>query len=230
MTSVHHMANGRSILVISVALCAAFLTVSCGGAPPEILFADAQMFLFNDLSTGSVHESLRLYVAVNDGDGVDDLGLLSIVHDETELFWQAGPEDWVTVDQDGDSWIGLPDLRMPSGSVFPRGRYRVLLEDKARQEAEGSFGITAPPVDPETAEFPRLAEDEDGIRVIADESVVVRVFNRTGKLILSQVASPGILGETILRELPGEPGLQAYLSYPPGQAIRLMSGPYEVDR
>ncbi|MEE8440688.1 MAG: hypothetical protein V3S41_03130, partial [Spirochaetia bacterium] len=46
--------------------------IGCGGAVPEILFADAQLFLVEDRGTGIAGERLRLYVAVYDGDGIED--------------------------------------------------------------------------------------------------------------------------------------------------------------
>ncbi len=204
--------------------------IGCGGAAPEILFAEAELFLVEDREAGTVGESLRLYVAVKDGDGIEDLSVLSVVHDETELYWQASAEEWVVVDQDGDSWIGLPDLRPVSGDVFPRGRYRLILEDGALQETEGSFGITAPPLEAETVVFPSLVTDGSEPVVVADGPVVVRVFTRAGKLAISREVSAGQLGDAFLREIPEESGLQVYLSSPPGDGVRLMSGPFELNR
>jgi len=206
------------------------LVLGCGGAPPEILFAEAELFLVEDRETGVVAESLRLYVAVDDGDGVEDLSVLSIVHDESDLYWQASAEDWVSVDQAGDSWIGLPDLRPVSGENLPRGRYRVILEDGSLQETEGSFSITAPPLDATTVVFPALITTDSEPAVVADGMVVLRVFTRAGKLAVSREVSAGPLGEAILREIPGESGLQVYLSSPPGSGVRLMSGPFELNR
>ncbi|MBU8914223.1 MAG: hypothetical protein KOO61_09385 [Spirochaetales bacterium] len=204
--------------------------IGCGGAVPEILYADAELFLVEDRETGTVGESLRLYVAVNDGDGIEDLSVLSIVHDESELYWQASAEEWVVVDQDGDSWIGMPDLRPVSGDVFPRGRYRLILEDESLQEAEGSFGITAPPLEIGAIVFPSLITDGSEPVVAADGPVVMHVFTRVGKLAVSREVSSGPLGDTILKEIPEESGLQVYLSSPPGDGVRLMSGPFDLDR
>ncbi len=219
----------RLMIGFAGVLILGFLT-GCGGAAPEILFADAELFLVEDRETGTVGESLRLYVAVKDGDGIEDLSVLFVVHDESELYWQASAEEWVVVDQDGDSWIGLPDLRPVSGDLFPRGRYRLILEDGALQETEGSFGITAPPLDAESVVFPSLITDGSEPVVAADGPVVVRVFTRAGKLVVSREVSAGQLGEAFLRELPGESGLQVYLSSPPGDGVRLMSGPFELNR
>ena len=219
----------RLIIGFTGVLILGFL-IGCGGAAPEILFAEAELFLVEDRETGTVGESLRLYVAVKDGDGIEDLSVLFVVHDESELYWQASAEEWVVVDQDGDSWIGLPDLRPVSGDLFPRGRYRLILEDGALQETEGSFGITAPPLEAETVVFPSLVTDGSEPVVVADGPVVVRVFTRAGKLAISREVSAGQLGDAFLREIPGESGLQVYLSSPPGDGVRLMSGPFELNR
>jgi len=226
MTRVRH----RSLFGAAAIALACAVVFGCGGSPPRILFSDAQIFLYRDLHAGTTTESLRLFVAVDDGDGIEDLGLVSVVQDDTELYWQAGPEEWVTVEQDGDSWIGLPDLRPPPGENFPRGRYRVIVEDKALQEAEASFALTAPPISPDDAVFPSLVRENAGARIISNDPVLIRVFTRTGILVLSRQVSPGYLGSDFFRELPGEPGLQAYLSTPPGSAIRVMTGPFNAER
>lgn len=219
----------RRLIGLAVVLILGSAT-GCGGAAPEILFADAELFLVEDRATGTVGESLRLYVAVNDDDGIEDLSALSVVHDESDLYWQASAEEWVVVDQDGDSWIGLPDLRPISGNVFPRGRYRLILEDGSLQETEGSFTITAPPLETGSVVFPSLITDGPVPTVAADGPVVVRVFTRAGRLVVSREVSAGPLGDAILGEIPEESGLQVYLSSPPGDAVRLMSGPFELNR
>ncbi len=228
--------NGPGSGLIAVRLLIGFVVpvifgsvIGCGGAAPEILFADAQLFLVEDRGTGVVGERLRLYVAVNDGDGIEDLSVLYVVHDESELYWQASAEEWVVVDQDGDSWIGLPDLRPASGETFPRGRYRLILEDGSLQEAEGTFGITAPPLETGAVVFPSLIADGPESVVVAAGSVVVRVFTRAGRHVLSRQVTGGPLGDTILAALPKESGLQVYLSSPPGDGVRLMSGPFELN-
>jgi hypothetical protein len=219
-----------SWMLAVVVICLLITLIGCGGAVPEILFADAQLFLVEDLETGTVGEQLRLYVAVNDGDGIEDISVLSVVHDESELYWQASAEEWVIVDQEGDSWIGLPDLRPVVGDVFPRGRYRLIIEDGSLQEAEGSFGITAPPLDSETVEFPLFIAEGSDLVVVADGPVVFRVYTRAGKLAVSREISAGVLGENLLREIPEESGLEVYLSSPPGDGVRLMSGPFALER
>lgn len=218
----------RTLRYAAVILGCVFMA-ACGGSPPEILFADAQLFVFRDLEAGTTEESLRLYVAVNDGDGIEDLGMVTVVHDEGEVYWQAGPEEWVTIEQDGDSWIGLPDLR-PVAGFFQRGRYRVIVEDKALQEVESTFGITVPIPVMDELTFPELREGSEGVQVVSEGAVVIRVYNRTGVLVLSREVSPGLLGIDFLRELPNEPGLAAYLSTPPGPAVRTMVGPFDIER
>jgi len=217
------------LAVLGLAVPGITLT-GCGGAPPEILFADAQLFLVNDRDTGEVHESLRLFIAVNDDDGVEDLSVVFVVHDESELYWQASAEEWVTLEQDRDSWIGLPDLRPVAGRSFPRGRYRLILEDRSLQEVEGSFGVTAPVLDPASVEFPLLRKTGSDFEISADGTVVIRVYTRSGKLVLSREVSAGLMGPDLVREIPDEGGLTVYLSSPPGQAVRLLSGPFPYER
>lgn len=219
--------SGRFLVCVAVA---AILLASCGGAPPEILFADAQLFLVQNLENGTVGESLRLFIAVRDSDGIEDLSVVSIVHDRSDLYWQVTAEEWVTAEQDGDSWIGLPDIRPITGREFPRGSYRLLLEDESLQRVEGSFSITAPPLDQDEVTFPFIVGNGEAPELVAPQTVIFRVYNRTDQLVLSREVSPGVLGESLLEELPDESGLQAYLSSLPGEGIRLYSGPFQVPR
>ena len=216
--------------IIGVAAAAAVAVAGCGGAPPEILFADAQLYLTGGSGSGDATESLRLYVAVRDSDGVEDLSRIWVIHDESELYWQASAEDWVVVDHAGDSWIGLPDLRPPSRAIFPRGRYRVVVEDGALQQAEGEFSITAPAVSPQSVIFPYLDGSGPAPAVVSAEPVVIRVYSRAGKLVTSREVTPGSLSDDLLREVPAESGLQVFLSSRPGEATRLFSGPFELPR
>jgi hypothetical protein len=215
--------------MVGIALLVCLGLVACGGAPPEILYSDAQLFYRQIPDTGEVVETLRLFVAVRDTDGIADISTITIINDDAELYWEASAEEWVTVDHGGDSWIGLPDIRGLPDQPLPRGRYRVLIEDQSLQEVEGEFAITAPVRAADELVFPALVDD-GVLQVVGAERVVMRVFSRAGKLVWSREVGAGALTGEVLREVPDEAGLAAYLSTPPGDALRLLSGPFELPR
>jgi hypothetical protein len=204
------------------------LLFACSGASPEILYADAQLFLVNDLETGERYESIRLFVSVNDEDGPDDVAVLYVDHTASELYWEFDSSVWVQTEFTGDSWFGVPDLRMPAGEAFPRGRYRVIVEDGALHRSEGSFSITAEVQDPDSLVFPSLRHG-DVPTVVAEEPVILRVYTRAGQMPINEEVVPGPVDASVLDALPDETGLTAYLSTRPG-GYRLVAGPFDLER
>ena len=210
-------------------LAGLLLLAACSGSAPQVLFPDAQLFLYHDRATGQTSETLRLFVAVQDGDGVEDLQRIFVINDEADLRWESDAEQWVTREYGGDSWVGLPDIRMADHLPLPRGRYRVVVEDGALQSAEASFIVSAPPL-PEETEFPLLLGSGNNLQVEFDEPVILRVYARTGQQLLSREVEPGAVDPAVLAELPNESGMTAYLWTRVNQPIRLLVGPYDIER
>lgn len=204
------------------------LLAACSGSVPKILFPDVQLFLYHDRATGQIAETIRLFVAVQDDDGVEDLQRIFVIHDEEDLRWESDAEQWVTREHGGDSWVGLPDIRMADHLPLPRGRYRVVVEDGALQSAEASFVISAPSLPDDTA-FPALLGDGTTWRVEFEQPVILRVYARTGQQLLSREVEPGSIDSTLLSELPNESGMTAYLWTRVNQPVRLLAGPFDIE-
>ena len=202
---------------------------SCSGSKPEILYSEAELFVVDDRTTGERYESIRLYVAVNDGDGADDIGVVYVDHADEQLYWEFDESTWVRTEFAGDNWIGMPDIRMADGSPLPRGRYRVIVEDRALQRVQGQFSITADPIDPAALEFPRLVTSPNLV-VVADNPVVLRVYSRSGQMPVNGQIPPGAVPADLLQQLPNESGLTAYLTMRGDDGVRLISGPYAIPR
>jgi hypothetical protein len=230
--SPNRIASARGIVLgAATALFASLvlLTTSCSGSAPQILYPDVQLFLQRELTTGETFETLRLFVAIRDDDGVDDLRTLFVIHDESENHWEIDSEQWVTREQGGDSWIGIPDVRMADHLPLPRGRYRIVVEDGALQAAESSFVVTAPSL-PEDTVFPALLNEGNSWRVTSAEPVILRVYARTGQQLTSREIDPGPIDSSVILELPNESGLTAYLWTKENQPVRLLIGPFDIER
>lgn len=197
----------------AVCLAPAILAVfaACTGGAPEILFPDTRLSLVRDPATGDVAEVLRLYVAVRDPDGADDPARIFVVHDDSELFWELSSESWVSLEHAGDRWYGVPEIRMPDGRDLPRGPYRLIVEDAGLSRGESTFLLGGDPPSRDEP-FPSLVADGRRLVVEADGAVVLRVYGRAGEMIVSSVVAPGAVPDDVVRQIPNESGLSAYVA------------------
>lgn len=213
---------------VVAALAGAVFVLGCSGSPPEILHYDARLSLLRDPATGDIAEVLRLFVAVRDPDGADDPLRIFVIHDGLAVSWEMDRSEWVRVEHAGEQWYGMPDLRMPDGAAMPRGRYRLIVEDAALTRDESEFSITAAIPD-RTLPFPSLRIDGREMVIDYRSNVILRVYNRSGRMLLNQSLPPGEVPDEVARQIPDESGLLAYLTSVEGEPRR-ESGPYTVAR
>jgi hypothetical protein len=202
------------------------LLSACTGSVPEILYPDTRLVLLRNPESGSVAEVLRLYVAVRDPDGPDDPARIFLVHDDAELFWELARERWVHVEHAGDHWYGIPDVRMPDGADLPRGRYRVIVEDAALSRTEADVFITSESPDRERA-FPRVVTDGDSYELDYTRPAALRVYNRSGQMLINRIVQPGPFPRDVMSQLGRESGLEAFVRSV-GDEPPVESGPYAL--
>jgi hypothetical protein len=152
------------VAFLSAALLAAGLAAGCAGKPPEILRVLWQQTLVDDRELGARYTSLSLFVRAADPDGLDDLAELYLIDDAGELFWRLESGSWQKSGS-GEPWIGSGGLRLPDGSPFPAGEYRLLLRDLGGESAEQTLRL--PPVSLAELErlLPKVEVREGQIRV-----------------------------------------------------------------
>ena len=130
-------------LYILCMLMAACSVAACSVAPPSFMAQGSRLLVVATDAEGSRDEHLSFFTSVADGDGVDDIEMLYIVHDGEELCWILEPGSWQRSDEGASVWIGSNALDAP-GPTIPRGLYRAILIDKAGERGESSFLISAP--------------------------------------------------------------------------------------
>ena len=209
-----------------IALCV--LLPACTGSPPELLFAEARLFLRLDPSSRGASEHLEMYAAVRDDDGDDDVASLLIVHDESELVWEFSRDEWVSLTYGGDRWIGSPDLRVPDARRLPRGEYRVIVRDAAHQESTASFYVISPELEPDEITFPTLSRVDSVTSVVAFGTVTIRVYSRTGALVVNEAVGSGRLPGDLFGRIAEHSGGSVYVQQEHASGVMLIAGPYEV--
>jgi hypothetical protein len=183
-----------------------FLTIvtfgiaACSGSPPEILFVDRSLNIVEDGSNENGRESLRVFVAVRDPDGPQDIERISVAHEESELVWYLDPESWSTLSYGGDEWYGHPRLQHPQGEALPRGRFSVIAQDRAGGASETEFFLTSP-ISAEAPSFPELVQGDGELQVVFETPVIVRGYSAAGELVFSRVVAPGLLSDAVIEEL-----------------------------
>ena len=200
----------------------------CTGNPPEILHVDVTLVLRLDPSTQARYESLRVYVAVRDLDGDDDVALLQIVQDDQQLVWEFAREEWLTTTYGGDRWIGTSDLRMADDAPIARGAYRALVRDAAQQQVAADFFVTHRAVDLPEVAFPTFERRAGRVSVVSADETLLRAYNRSGELVVNERVAPGPLADEIARRLD-QAGVRVYLEREHDSGATLEYGPADWD-
>ncbi|MDR0584810.1 MAG: hypothetical protein LBG57_10760 [Treponema sp.] len=108
-------------------------------------------------------ERFSFFIIPNDEDGIENLDELYLYHDREQLRWLFKSDDWVSVTQDGRTWIGSRAIAAAGDGSLPRGQYRAVLVNKGGEKSERFFGFDAP--ESPRFPFPTLEINEDRYRV-----------------------------------------------------------------
>lgn len=163
---------------------------ACAVNPPSILSLSHRLVVAG-AADGAREERLSLFAAVSDKDGAADLDRLILAHDESELYWSLGPDDWLVMQEGSRLFIGSNGLQPPAGESIPRGRYRLTLYDLAGESAEASFDLRAPASG--AYPLPTLAKSGPAsVRISSPYPMVTALFLDAGfKVIKATQAQPG---------------------------------------
>jgi hypothetical protein len=126
----------RKIFLILAVLC------SCSKTEPRIPYGFIQL-VYSQGQTGP-EERFSFFVIAEDDDGIENLNELYLYHDWEGLRWKLSAEDWVTVPEEGKTWIGSRSIAMPGGAPLPRGQYRAVLVNKGGDQTERTFSFDIP--------------------------------------------------------------------------------------
>lgn len=170
---------------------------------------------------------------MSDKDGAADLDRLVLAHDESELYWSLGPDDWLVRQEGSRLYIGSNGLKPPAGESLPRGRYRVMLYDLAGEAAQGSFELLAPASGPYA--LPSVTKAGPASLLISSPYPAANaLFMDAGlKVIKAAQTRPGLHNLTALWGDDGWRAAAAYVAvyaYDPRSEIGFLSWIQAIDR
>jgi len=209
----------------------ALLLMNCTRNPPEIQGKLWQLNVFNDIERDIVYERLSFFIRAYDEDGFDDIDKIFIVNDNKELFWEVSHTLWYEANWEGETWIGSNSIFMNDFSNFPRGEYRIILQDIGGESVESYFLLDSVEMEYIEIKFPE-PEVKDEIINIAGEAEVYSlwIYDRKWDLISTpqQVTKNGFSIKSIIyryKEL--SKGFYYYIYVFANSLNRgLLSGPY----
>jgi len=223
---------GRAVSLISALCLVALFLLGCTGEPPEIMQVFWQLNMVEDLEQNLTYQSLSLFVKPNDPDGFEDIEELYLINDEQELFWRLDVESWTQSGTEGEIWIGSNSLKMPDGSSFPAGEYRILLRDVGGDSAEQTIRLLF--VSPKQARMylPKVTVGNGEIRVSGEAGEYqLWVYDPGGRYIASfPVSGKALTLKTITNSQPSLRGGFTFKVYGLAEDgnLGINSGPYYV--
>lgn len=133
--------RARSALALAAAAFASLAGAGCGGKLPEIAALEWRLET-RPAKSGADYESLSVFATIRDEDGLDNIGELWVVNDDSAFAWKLTDADWIKVMEGSDTWIGASALASPDLSGMPRGAYRLIAIDAAGQRTEREFRVS----------------------------------------------------------------------------------------
>ncbi len=122
-----------------------------------MLRVDAALNFYDDRKSSYQYEYLSIWLTFREAGLADDIAVIYIVHDDTELHWVIDRDSWSRISDDS-SEILLPRLRMNDFSALGRGHYRVVAQSFNGDESSRDFFIS-PRFRLESHSSPRLASE-----------------------------------------------------------------------
>ncbi len=186
--------------------------------------------LVDNRTLNARYEQLSLFVQAEDEDGFADLSRLYLINDDRHLYWTLTADSWQKRQDRGQQWIGSNNFVMADGSEFPRGQYRVVLEDLSGARSERTFVIDQAEIKPSSVAFPALSISGDWVTV--DSSLpgpTVAVIDPAGSFSAHKTVAPGRVALSALIGRAPEPGrrLDLYVHvFDPNRRVELLSGPF----
>ncbi|MDR2019365.1 MAG: hypothetical protein LBQ14_01210 [Treponema sp.] len=134
------------------------LLCSCSRTEPAISYGILRLVYFEESRSETppaadtpeeilppdIIERYSFFIIPEDEDGLEDLDRLELCYDREGLIWSLSSEDWISLQHEGQTWIGSRSIAMTDGETLPRGQFRAVLTDKGGERSERLFTFDAP--------------------------------------------------------------------------------------
>ncbi|MDR1903451.1 MAG: hypothetical protein LBQ88_14390 [Treponema sp.] len=137
------------------------LLSSCSNVEPRILYGSLELVYYE--TEGRPEERFNFFVIPEDDDGIENLAELYLYHDRDGLRWLISQDDWVSFQNENQTWIGSRNIAMIEGGALPRGQYRAVLINKGGEKTERFISFDAP--EEPRFPFPSFTIAEGGYRL-----------------------------------------------------------------
>jgi hypothetical protein len=117
---------------------------SCSRSAPRIPYGALELVYYQAQGALDTEERFSFFIMAEDDDGVENLETLSLYHDLDGLHWDLSFEDWVRLDDQGQTWIGSRAIAMPDNAPLPRGQDRVVLINTGGERTSRFLTFDAP--------------------------------------------------------------------------------------
>jgi len=184
------------------------ILAGCSGKPPVLSRVYGRVIYTHDPATGANAETLGVFLVASDPDGVENLSAFYVINDDAELFWKVDSSAWVTSVAEGENWIGTASIAMPGATPFPRGDYRVVLQNSGGDTVEDILTVPSRTVFSADASYP-LARVEGGTITVAGawKNAEVWVYAPDGKFMGAYAAGGASAPLSVTAITSGSPSL-----------------------
>jgi hypothetical protein len=118
------------------------ILAGCSRAEPTIAYGTMRLVYYQ--GSEGPEERFTFFVLPEDDDGIEDVADLYLYHDAEGLAWHISSEDWISYEEEGQTWIGSYNIAMVDNGILPRGQFRAVLADKGGEQSERIFSFDAP--------------------------------------------------------------------------------------
>ncbi len=177
-----------AILVLSAAV------LGCGNHPPELTQVYSQVNFVKAPEKDFVSCEFTVLVSVDDEDGEEDVDSVYIINDDRQLYWSVERGRWNERNNRGMKWYGSQRLSEPDGSPPLPGEYRVLVNDRAGEQAENNVFIPFFKDLPKPEDFPKIVFNDNKTLLIIESPEsrnVISFYDDKGKLLGAFTATQG---------------------------------------
>lgn len=139
----------------------AIVLAGCSNTPPSLIRVDYEIMTVSDGT--NIEESINLFVACNDENGVDDIQEVQVINERKEYAWVLSEGQYTSEIQGNLNWLAVMSIDPRLIDVTRGVKLEVRVVDYAGMQDQRSIHVSAPPI--VDAYFPKLTMIRDEITI-----------------------------------------------------------------